>query len=343
MSEPGPVFIVGNVKSGTSLLQSLLDGHPELFVLPVELKFFRYTGLPYLSPSNRPLGRVDRWRSPLPAPGPRSPDDVLDDLLATGDLHRFLETGTIPRNLDLRSVAFGGDRFVSALRSRNFASLRELYVGIVECFRESLRVPAARGASRFVEKTPRQEEFAGELHRWFPGARFVHVLRNPYANVHAELLGGRFQRERRHRVYRPLAKSLYQMERNARSLPGYRIVRYEDVVLRPDETLRSLARDLEIAFVDSMLEPTFLGIPWPGNSRSTGGDFRGIDPRPARAFVGEIDPVDVALVNRYFRPTLEKHGYQVLPDPGLRKWLPSLRELPFHYPMNRAMLFTSYL
>ena len=36
-----PVFICGHPKSGTSLLRSMLDNHPELIVYPEETYFFR--------------------------------------------------------------------------------------------------------------------------------------------------------------------------------------------------------------------------------------------------------------------------------------------------------------
>src|SRR5512143_919970 len=36
-----PVFIAGHPKSGTSLLRSVLDSHPELVAYPEETSFFR--------------------------------------------------------------------------------------------------------------------------------------------------------------------------------------------------------------------------------------------------------------------------------------------------------------
>ena len=39
-----PVFIIGSHKSGTSLLRSLLDGHPELYVIPFETHFMASLG-----------------------------------------------------------------------------------------------------------------------------------------------------------------------------------------------------------------------------------------------------------------------------------------------------------
>ena len=39
-----PIFILGSHKSGTSLLRSLLDGHPELYVIPFETHFMASLG-----------------------------------------------------------------------------------------------------------------------------------------------------------------------------------------------------------------------------------------------------------------------------------------------------------
>ena len=36
-----PIFICGHPKSGTSLLRSILDSHPEIIVYPEETGFFR--------------------------------------------------------------------------------------------------------------------------------------------------------------------------------------------------------------------------------------------------------------------------------------------------------------
>lgn len=39
------IFILGAHKSGTSLVRSLLDGHPDLNVVPIELHFLRHLGV----------------------------------------------------------------------------------------------------------------------------------------------------------------------------------------------------------------------------------------------------------------------------------------------------------
>lgn len=369
-----PVFVVGHLKSGTTLLQSLLDGHPELFVLPLELKFFKSAPVPTLPPGNRPPGSLPGYRVPTLSPS-LSLDRVRDEVLSHGDPAVFLERRRVMRNVDLSRYPFDEARFRRELERAEPGSLRELYLALVGAFHAAARTggdgaagpgtpgdaaavqaaePPERDAGeasdgvpgplrRFVEKTPQQEEFAAELAAWFPEARFLHVLRNPYAVVSSLTRDTTVHRSRRHRIYRPMAKSFYFLERNLRYVDRYRVVRYEEVVSEPEGTMREVADFLGIRFAGSLLRPTFGGRPWRGNPRSVEDELRGIDSRPVDAFREQISPLDVALVNRFFSPFLEKHGYERLPDPGWRTWLPLVWEPPAMYVHNRALLFTNYL
>lgn len=354
-----PIFVVGHVKSGTTLVQSLLDGHPDLFVLPLELKFLQHANVPTLPPGNRARGDLPSHRVPYKE-AELSPGRVLEAVLGAADPADFLAGRPVSRNLPLEDWAFDRDLFRDRIERADRSSLRAAFVDLAEAFHDAHRRAAgsdrgregggagaggteAPGAVRLVEKTPQQEEHARELARWFPKARFVHVLRNPYAVVNAETRDTTVHRSRRHRIYRPLAKSLYFLERNRRHLDRYRVVRYEDVVLETEAATRELADFLELPWKPSMLRPTIGGRPWGGNSRTVDEAFEGIDPRPVDAFRDQIAPLDVAVVNRYFGPMLERHGYDRLPDPGWRKWLPVGLEPPNLYVDNRVLLYTSFL
>lgn len=353
-----PIFVVGHVKSGTTLVQSLLDGHPGLFVLPLELKFLQHANVPTLPPGNRARGGLPSHRTPYKQ-AELEPGRVLEEVLGNADPADFLAGRPMSRNLPLESWAFDRERFRRRIDRADRSSLRAAFVDLAEAFHDAHRAAAEEedgddragddredgtpASTRLVEKTPQQEEHARELTRWFPDARFVHVLRSPYAVVNSEARDKTVHRSRRHRIYRPLAKSLYFLERNRRYLDRYRMIRFEDVVLETESTMRELADFLELPFRPSMLRPTVAGRPWGGNSRTVDGEFDGVDPRPVDAFRDQIAPLDVALVNRYFGPALERHGYDRLPDPGWRKWLPVGLEPPNLYVGNRVLLYTSYL
>jgi hypothetical protein len=153
----------------------------------------------------------------------------------------------------------------------------------------------------YVEKTPHLEEYAMELSRWFPDVRFVHILRNPYANIYSLRKGRRTTPNLRDAFYRPMAKSHYFMERNRRYIENYKVVRYEDVVLKTESTMADIADHIGVREHETLYAPTFLGQQWKGNSRSIQGSFDGIDESPVDAYEGEVSHLDMALVNCFFR------------------------------------------
>src|SRR5262249_49594937 len=54
-----PVFICGHHRSGTTLLQQLCDGHPQLMVLPSEGTYF--SSFKYVAHSNPDRRQIDRF------------------------------------------------------------------------------------------------------------------------------------------------------------------------------------------------------------------------------------------------------------------------------------------
>lgn len=336
LSGPAPVFVIGHPKSGTTLVQSLLDDHPELYVIPVELQFFKFPRLPSLPPGNMPPADPC-WKTPVPRPK-LGLDELREELLAHAELHALLTNGEVGRNITISDQRFDRQRYRAAVREAIPETLRDLYLALCRAF--PLATDERRHPSdyRLVEKCPHMEEYAAELRSWFPQARFVHVLRNPYANLYSNLRGLRLIRNVRNRVLRPMAKSHYFMERNRRYLEGYRVVRYEDVVLETNETMESLAEFLGISFGPSLTEPTIMGRSWGGNSQSVEGDLDGVDTRPVEAFAEHIEPYLVAVVNRYFSPLLEEYGYDRMDVDNLKSWLPMRWELPWHWWTNRRLL-----
>jgi hypothetical protein len=133
------------------------------------------------------------------------------------------------------------------------------------------------------------------------------------------------------------------MERNLRYVEGYEVFRFEDIVIDTERTIERLARHVGIEPHSSLLHPTILGEPWGGNSRTTEEQFDGIDPRPVDSFRGNISSIDIALVNRFFSTLMKKYGYEKVPTPHLKKWLPSGLESPIAYVANRHLLFDTVL
>ena len=72
-------FIVGHPRSGTSLLLALLDGHPDLLVLPFETHLFDWARS--RDPVTAVLARTRLWPT-LRRHRPSMSRDEVDDVLA---------------------------------------------------------------------------------------------------------------------------------------------------------------------------------------------------------------------------------------------------------------------
>lgn len=334
------VFILGNLKSGTTLVQSLLDGHPSLSVVPIELKYFKFVRLPSLPPGNMPPPEHPEWKTPIPR-DEWNLREMKEEILAHSDIGNIIRREKISRNVELKGKDIDTKKFRKEFINSKCSGHKDVYVALIESLLEAIG-DSDRGSIAVI-KNPHLEEYAQELKEWFPEARFVHVLRNPYANIHSLRKGRRSTPRLRNNFYRPTAKSYYFMERNLRYIDGYEVFRFEDIVLNTEPTVEKLAYHIGIEPHSSLLRPTILGKPWGGNSRTTEEEFDSIDPRPVDSFRGNIAAIDIALVNRFFSTLMEKYDYEMIPTPNFRKWFPSGLEFPLAYVENRRLLFDTVL
>jgi hypothetical protein len=225
-----PVFVVGYYKSGTTLLLNLLDGHPDLLALPGESRHFTRAVRPgvrelhahWIRNTVTPYGIPPRWLLGKPA----TPDPY---------------------------DAFGRD-VVAFARARGE---RDLLAAAAQALAH------ATGASPryWVEKTPTHELQLEPILRAYPGARFVHIVRDPRSTIDSI---GHFGSETP--VVDPLsgaaelARSFRAALDGRRRLGGrYTVVRYEDLVADTGATMQQVAEGLDIAYADSLVVPTTLG------------------------------------------------------------------------------------
>lgn len=148
MSAVGPVFLVGCPRSGTTLLQRLLDAHPDLAIAP-ETHYVR---------------RIWKRRRELPGGG-----DVLDDADRRTAQDWFV---AMPEFREMQL-----DERVFRERTQDCADLPGIFLAL-------LRLYAEPRESRIVgEKTPNHLRSMRLLEQQFPQARFVHIVRDPRAVV----------------------------------------------------------------------------------------------------------------------------------------------------------------
>lgn len=151
---------------------------------------------------------------------------------------------------------YGHEMQVNALADlfRQLPRGRDDYFGGVRDLTEGLYAKLAPAARYFVDKTPRYHLIAEELFEVFPDARFVFLWRNPLA-VAASFLDTYSQG--RWNLYW-VELDLYQGVQNLTD--AYRrhgdrsiVVRYEDLIARPQEVAGGLFEGLGLAFEPSLL------------------------------------------------------------------------------------------
>jgi len=218
------LFLVGCPRSGTTLLQRMLDNHPQLAVAN-DSHFIPRAIAPFGTGTVPPLTA-----------------ELVERVLR---YHRFPRLGIpepVAREASARAGTYG--QFVSELYS------------------EHARL---HGKELAGEKTPDYVRCLPLLHSLFPRARVVHIIRDGRDVALSTLewaregIGpGRFALWREQPVAVCALWWRWQVETGRRDGERlgpeiYREVRYEDLVARPEETLRSLSEFLELPFARDMV------------------------------------------------------------------------------------------
>jgi hypothetical protein len=294
-----PIFVVGPSRSGTTLVRSILNGHPALSIAP-ETHYF------------------DDLRPRLGERALRPLDD--GDRASVEKYFRALENrfygqdggpGEVPTDageLRRQALALGGtaDSYFEA-----FCRVRM----------------NALGKSRWGEKTPRHVFRIAELLGVWPQAKVVCLVRDPRAVVASyrdwkrakSPAGASADRVRATKSYHPvlsalLIKGAVEASRQAQRRFGedhVLLLRYEDLVLEPEASVRALADWIGVDYAPSMLEVSDKY----GSYGDVGG---GISQAPLERWRKKLSPTEISVIQTCCRSTMEQTGYareRVAPPP----------------------------
>jgi len=276
-----PVFVCGHPKSGTTLLRSLLDSHPQLLVYPDETFFFRG-----FLPETRTLSNDEKLS--LAQRYLLHFFTNQDGLEFTG----YAETcRTTQQIIEKEGYRHDGDWLSSAILAfgqvNQQINNRTLY---------------------WVEKTPFNEHYAGMIYKWWPEARCIHVLRDPrdnYATYHRKHHGLTVEEF----SWSWCASLKAGLENQKRFSPqAYWILRYEDLVQKPEATIQEIIAFLGIQDDENLRMPTTMGKLWEGNSQF-GDKFAGISAKPLDRWKKELSPDEVNMIETVCSGGMGKYNY----------------------------------
>lgn len=306
-----PVFICGVHRSGTTLLRDLLDSHPSLIVLPSEGAFRRgAVAAPHHAADAERIGGLGReWLRRLANPINQPPYWLLGRPSAGDSSYvQFARALLAWWPLVGQQVGRTNETWPLAALALSYASA-------------SLEPTAWHRATRWVEKTPTNEEHIAQLRREWPEARFVQVIRHPLAVFSSR----KTLEERTHgrlaatpRIMRELrATYLIAREESDRRRDDYRLLRYEQLVESPPDVMGDLAAALGVEMRPILLEPTVAGRPASSNSSFRAGMAAGQILLSSEPTGERLTPAERALVIAAAGEPARMLGYVVEP---MNRW-----------------------
>jgi hypothetical protein len=273
----GPIFVVGCPRSGTTLVQAILNAHPDVAIAPETHFAKRYLAGPSMEP-----------------------DRIVADLVASVE---FRDTGLDPD--EFRSTA-----------ARTQGGAAAILLALLQAY------GARRGATVVGEKTPNHLLHMRLLEQGLPGARFVHVVRDPRA-VALSMRAAPWSKGSVERDAETWRRYMVAARERPPHRPGtLHEIRFERLLLEPEPTVRALTAFLGLGYRPEMLEPE--------RRRSGAGDV-GREPWKAAA-ERPLEPGQVDRWTRSLTPSeirgVEAVTYTEMRRLGYRPITPAWRLLP---------------
>jgi hypothetical protein len=291
-----PVFVVGPSRSGTSLVQTILNQHPDLWIAR-ETHYFDDLRPRLKDRASRPLDKVDSVRCE----------------------RYFLTIGHRPYGQK-------GDPTQSHVDAGELRAEARTLGGTADAYFEAYCKIRTRQHDKFRwgEKTPRHVFRLDEILACHPSAQIVCLARDPRAVTasyrdwkrrsadHTGTTGK--DRERARRSYDPILnaflwRSAMQASLRARGRYGedrVHILRYEDLLGDPRPLIRGLAEWLGLQY-----DPTMLDVPIVYSSYSIAG--AGISKEPLDRWRAKLTPTEISVVQTCCRRPMDALGYA--PEP----------------------------
>jgi hypothetical protein len=213
--EAGPIYIGGLDRSGKTTLQAFLTSHPRIAIPGVGSNMWTYFYRRY------------------------------GDLSRSENLERCLDA--MLRYTHIRYLKPDQDRI-----RREFSRGPHTYAHLFSLF--LIHFAEREGKPRWGAQTGLIERYVDQLFAAYPGAKVIHMVRDPRDRYEASL--GLWP-DGKGRAGGATARWNYSVrlaERHLRRHPrDYLVVRFEDLIRRPEGTLRAVCGFLGESFVSSML------------------------------------------------------------------------------------------
>jgi len=278
-----PIFIIGTGRCGTTLLQAMLMCHDRV-AIPPEVHFY---------------ARFEPGALGFACPV-RDEEAAAYAKAVTGQWY-WEQLGLESEKFE-RAVVEGG---VRTRRGLVLWLLDELLKGMGEERPEGLLIG---------EKSPHNEKYIDAILEDFPGAKFIHMYRDPRDVVVSFLKEWWWLEKSKWRTALYWRDVMQRQQREAERLgpEKYLTLRYESLVDDPEGELKRVCAFLGIGFDESMLRhherkaSGFLAVEKEWKQLT----MQPIDKARHGRYRSKLTPAEIRLIERTVGPMLGAHGYE---------------------------------
>lgn len=221
LSELPIFFIVGRGRSGSTLLRSLFDAHPNV-IIPLESRFVQFLYYKYASKTT--------W----------TPEDAL---VILQDLQQSFE----PPELNHDNLKEQFNTYASELSLDSICKL--IYLNTHTVFsKEEIKI--------IGDKNPRYTFFIPQLLKLFPNAKFIHLVRDYRGNIVTIQRAANTIKESGNTYFAIGRWKLYNkfILKYKKKFPDrFCTIRFEDLITNPEKEMTSLCSFLSIDFKKEIL------------------------------------------------------------------------------------------
>ena len=312
------IHILGAHKSGTSLLRSLLDGHPDLQVIPIETHYLAHLGYEIKYPLRKQKRSI------------RTLKEVKH--YARLNILNYNETPSAGMADAQLFQAFNMTIYDDVMKKCN--EVDEFIDYYFEAIYKSFYNKPLDPKKFVVEKSVEHVEFKYEIQKIFSENLFLHILRNPYSNI-TSLRKYYVANQGHYPKLKKLAESIKPSFRYS-SAKDSLLVHYEDLTIDSKAVLNKICSYLQIEYDPILTKPTVNKINWKGNSSSQI-QFHEISSKQLNKWEESIYDLEIRFVNKYFDYMGEYKKVKPMNNFRIIKVIKS--EYIFTYFKNRMDLF----
>ena len=286
-----PVFIIGGSRTGSEMLKTMLSASDELDFVDELFLLCPW----WLHPDLQ--SRISKYVGDLASPEAL---ERLVELLYSGVPYGwFFSIGIHEIDRDL-------------LRTK----LSECPLNLKNIFRAIMVAHSVTRKKHSIgAKFPLHYSYAERLVEWFPDCRLIHTTRNPKAIYASQ--AEKYTRAEKRRLVRSARRFAHfshiniqttwtaRLHNRLKHRANYCLVRYEDVVRRPEPELRRICDFVSVDFVPEMLNPHQYG-----SSFEHIGSGTGIDPSSLDRWRTSINPLTARSIDLMHAGAYRTFGYK---------------------------------